>query len=142
MPIAVVRLAGLTFNSGPDGDGDEFVVSNIDGWDAPGIEQTVVERPLSDGGVIAYSRRTSWALTVAGWVLAATSMGEARRKLADALDGIVTADGTLSVDEDDGTYELTVRLAQRLRTRQASDMAITFEADLIAVVPAKTPTGS
>lgn len=142
MPVVVVHLAGLTFNSGPDGDGDLFVVSDIDGWDAPGIEQTVVERPITDGGVIAHSRRTSWALTVSGWVVAATSMGDARRKLADAIDTLVTADGTLSVEEDDGTYELTVRLAQRLRTRQASDMAITFEADLIAVIPAKTAAGS
>jgi len=142
MAAVVVRLAGLTFNDGPDGDGDLFVISDIDGWDAPGIEQIVVERPISDGGINVRARRTTWALTLSGWVLAASSMGAARRKLADALDDIVTSDGTLSVDEDDGTYELTVRLAQRLRTRQASDLAITFEADLIAVTPTKTPTGS
>ena len=142
MPAVVVHLAGITFNNGPDGDGDLFVVSDIDGWDAPGIEQIVVERPISDGGVFAHGRRTSWALTVAGWVVAATSMGDARRKLADAIDGLVTVDGILSVEEDDGTYELAVRLAQRLRTRQVGEMAITFEVDLIAVTPAKTAAGS
>ena len=59
-----------------------------------------------------------------------------------AFDGIITADGTLEVEEDDATWTLSVRLAQQLRTRSAGDMAITFEADLIAVDPAKVSAGS
>lgn len=139
MAAPVVRLAGLTFNNGPDSDGDEFFVSDIAGWDAPDVQQTLVARPISAGSVIARSRVGTWAVTLSGWVVAATSMGAARRKLATALAGVVATDGTLSVDEDDGTQELTVRLAARLRTRQEADNSISFEADLVAVDPTKTP---
>jgi hypothetical protein len=143
MAVTEVRLAGLTFNDGPDGDGDEFIVSDVEGWDGAGVELVTVERPLSDGAVIVRGRRASRTLTVSGWVVsAAGNLGRARGKLEDAFDGIITSDGTLAVDQDDGTLTLTVRLAQQLRTRSAGDLAITFEADLIAVTPAKTPTGS
>lgn len=137
MSAVPVTLGGLTFNDGPDGDGDLFVVSDIDGWDLPPVEQVIVEKPLSDGGVHVRGRRTSWRMTISGWVVANTSMGGARRKLADAMDALVGAGGTLSVEEDDGTYELSVRL-ENLRTRQAADIAITFEADVVAVTPVKT----
>lgn len=142
MTFPVVRLAGLTFNDGPDGDGDEFFVSDLSGWDCPDVQQVLVDRPISAGAVIARSRIGTWTMTMAGWVVAASSMGAARRKLGTALLTIVSADGTLSVDEDDGTYELTVRLAQRPRTHQESDLAISFEADLIAVTPTKEPGAS
>lgn len=138
MGAPVIRLAGLTFNDGPDTDGDEFFISDIAGWDCPDVQQVLVDRPISAGAVIARSRVGAWALTLSGWVVAATSMGGARRKLANAIAGIVTSDGTLSVDEDDGTYELTVRLAQRPRTRQEADNAISFEVDLIGVDPTKS----
>lgn len=143
MAVTEVRLAGLTFNDGPDDDGDEFIVSDIDGWDGTGVELVTVERPLSDGAVLVRGRRASRALTVTGWVVAAAGhLGRARGKLEDAIDSIIDADGTLAVDQDDGTLALTVRLAQQLRTRSVGDLAITFEADLIAVAPAKTAVGS
>lgn len=143
MAVSEIRLAGLTFNSGPDSDGDEFIVSDVDGWDGPGIELVSVERPLSDGAVIAHGRRTARALVVSGWVIAmAGHMGRARRKLDAAMDSIVNTDGTIEVDEEDDTYALDVRLAQALRTRQAGPLAITFEASLVAADPAKAIVGS
>lgn len=143
MAVTEVRLAGLIFNSGPDVDGDEFIVSDVDGWDGAGVEVVTVERPISDGAVLVRGRRAARMLTVTGWVVATPGdLGRARGKLEDAFDTIIASDGTLAVDQDDGTLTLTVRLAQQLRTRSAGDVAITFEADLIAVSPAKTPTGS
>lgn len=140
MAVTEVRLAGLDFNSGPDSDGDEFIISDVDGWDGGGVELITVEKPLSAGAVLVRARKASRTLTISGWVVASGSahLGRARRKLEVAFDGIITADGTLAVDQDDDTWALTVRLAQALRTRSAGSMAITFEADLVAVDPAKT----
>lgn len=141
MAVTEVRLAGLTFNTGtPDSDGDEFWITDVDGWDSAGVQLVLVERPQSDGAVLVRARRTARPLTVSGEVIGAPGhLGRARSKLEAAFDGIITSDGTLSVDQDDGTHHLTVRLAQRLRTRSDGDLAISFEADLIAVDPVKTP---
>jgi hypothetical protein len=140
MAVTEISLAGLTFNSGPDGDGDEFIISDVDGWDGSGVELVTVERPLSTGAVLVRGRKASRTLTVSGWVVASAGdhLGRARRKLEIAFDGIITADGTFEVEQDDGTWTLTVRLAQALRTRSAGSIAINFEADLIAVNPTKT----
>jgi hypothetical protein len=138
-----VRLAGLTFNDGPDGDGDEFIVSDLDGWDGPGVELVVVERPVSDGAVVAFGRRTARALVLSGWVVAAEGhMGRARRKLETAMYSLVGTGGTLEVDEDADTYALTVRLSAALKTKQVGPTAITFQAPLVATDPDKADVGS
>lgn len=140
MAVSEVRFAGLTFNSGPDGDGDEFIISNVEGWDSGGVELVTVERPLSTGGVLVRARKASRTMTVNGWVVASdiTHLGRARRKLEVAIESIILADGTFEVDQDDDTWTLTVRLAQPLRSRDAGAQAITFEADLIALNPTKS----
>lgn len=144
MAVTEITLAGLVCNSGPDMDGDEFIVSDIQGWDGTGVELVYVERPLSSGAVLVRGRRASRTLTVSGWVVASSGahLGRARHKLEAAFDGIITGDGTLEVDEDDATWTLTVRLAQQLRTRTVGAVAVTFEADLIAVSPVKASSGS
>lgn len=141
MGTSAITLGGITFNNGPDGDGDRFVIGEIDGWDGPGIEQRSVERPLSTGAVVASGRRASRPLVLAGHASGTTieNMWRARRKLAAAVDTLVTADGTLTVDEGATTYSLTVRLADQLRTRQAGPYAVEFEISLIAANPTKTP---
>ena len=138
--MPVVTLAGITFNDGPDGDGDEFVVSDIEGWDSPGVEMIIVEKPLSDGAVIGHGRRASRSLGVAGYIIGETvaDVARARRKLATAINGIVTSDGTLVVDEGDATYSLTVRLAAPMRTRQHTAQSVRFDLSLVAADPAKT----
>lgn len=141
MAVTEVRLAGLTFNDGPDADGDEFIVSDLEGWDGGGVEVIMVEKPISAGAVLVRARKASRSLTLSGWVIASSGahLGRARRKLEVAFDGIITADGTLAVDQDDDTWALTVRLSQPLRTRgSAGSTAINFEADLLAVNPAKS----
>jgi hypothetical protein len=138
MTVSEVRLAGLAFNSGPDGDGDEFIISDVEGWDGPGVELISVERPISDGAILVLGRQTGRTVVITGWVVAVPeNMGRARRKLATAMASIVGTNGTLAVDEEDGTYTLTVRLAQGLRTKQAGPVAITFEATLLAANPTK-----
>lgn len=141
MAVGVVTLGGLTFNGGPDSDGDLFSVAEIAGWDSPGVEQVMVERPLSDGAVIAHGRRTARGLVVAGHASGSTIANgfRARRKLETAIDSLITADGTLTVDEGDTTRSLTVRLAAELDTSQAGPYGIEFEIPLIAANPAKTP---
>lgn len=143
MPGVVVRLAGITFNNGEDTDGDLFVVSDLEGWDGPDVELVRVERPLADGAVIAHARRTAWALTLKGWVVAGPDgIGPARRKLSTAMYTLVATADDLEVDEEDATYSLSVRLAGELRTRQQGPTAITFEAALLAADPDKSVLGS
>jgi hypothetical protein len=144
MATGVVTLGGLTFNAGPDSDGDLFAIGEIVGWDGPGVEQIAVERPLSDGAVIALGRRTSRPLSLSGHASGSSIENgfRARRKLAAAMDALITADGTLTVDEGDTTYSLTVRLAAQPDTRRAGPYGIEFEIPLIAADPVKTPAGS
>jgi hypothetical protein len=145
MTVSAVRLAGITFQVTDvvDGDGDLFVVSDLKGWDGGDVEIDVVEYPVEDGGVIASTRLTSWVLALSGWVVAGPDgLGPARRKLREALYGIVATDGTLEVDEEDGTYTVIVRLATGLRTRDEDAGSITFEASLLAVVPVKVLAAS
>jgi len=139
MTVGVVTLGGLTFNDGPDSDGDEFAVGEIAGWDGPVVEQISVERPLSDGAVVVRGRRTARALSVAGHASGSTIENgfRARRKLEAAIDSLVTADGTLAVDEGSETYSLTVRLAGQPNTRQAGPYGIEFDIPLIAADPVK-----
>ena len=67
----------------------------------------------------------------------------ARRKLAAAADALIDADGgTLTVDEGDDTYSLTVWLADRLDTRQAGPYGVEFSIALTAADPAKEIVGS
>lgn len=144
MAAGVVTLGSLTFNAGPDSDGDRFVVGEIAGWEGAGVEQTSLERPLSDGAIVGRGRRASRAVTLVGHASSSTLTGmwRARRKLAAACDALITASGTLSVDEGDDIYTLSVRLAGSPDTRQAGPYGIEFSINLIAADPAKTPTGS
>jgi hypothetical protein len=137
----VVRLAGLTFNDGPDNDGDEFWVGEITGWDGAGVDLVTVNRPISSGSVVVRGRRAARALVMTGEVIS-LSLTRARRKLAAAFDSIIEADGTLEVDEYDGTYTLAVRLTTQLRTRDDGTYGLTFEADLIAADPVKVLAAS
>lgn len=140
MPAGVITLGTLTFNAGPDVDGDRFVIGEIAGWESAGVEQTGLERPLSDGAIVGRGRRTSRAVTLVGHASSntLTGMWRARRKLAAACDALVAASGTLSVDEGSATYALTVRLAGAVDTRQAGPYGVEFAINLVAADPVKT----
>lgn len=140
MAAGVITLGSLTFNSGPDSDGDRFTIGEISGWEGGGVEQTMLERPLSDGAIVGRGRRTSRAIVLSGHASSnsLTGMWRARRKLAAACDALVTSSGTLSVDEGSATYALTVRLADAPDTRQAGPYAVEFSINLVAANPVKT----
>lgn len=140
MAAGVITLGALTFNDGPDEDGDRFVIGELSGWEGAGVEQTNLERPLSDGAITGRGRRTSRAIGLYGHASSSTLTGmwRARRKLADACDALIAADGTLTVDEgDDDVYALTVRLASQVDTRQAGPYAVEFSISLVAADPEK-----
>lgn len=140
MTVGVVTLGGLTFNAGPDSDGDRFVIGEIAGWDGSGVEQISVERPISDGAVMAHGRRTSRPLSLSGHASGSTIEDgfRARRKLEAAIDSLITVDGTLAVNEGPVTSSLTVRLAGQPNTRQlAGNYGIEFDIPLIAANPVK-----
>lgn len=139
----VVRLAGLTFNDGPDDDGNELICSDLSGWDGGNVDLATVEKPLGDGAFVVFGRLTAWSLTLAGWVVAGPDgIGPARRKLSDALYTLAHAAGTLEVDEDDATYTVAVWLDSNIRSRQAGPGAISFEVGLLAPTPTKTLASS
>jgi hypothetical protein len=139
MAVGVVTFGCLSFNSGPDSDGDRFTIGELDGWWAPTIDLVVVERPISDGAVVAHGRQAARAVTAVGHVSGSTIQNAMRaaRKLEAAIAALIGADGTLTVDEGSATYTLTVR-AQGLRSRRAGPYGFEFEVDLVAANPAKS----
>lgn len=139
-----IRLGTFEFED-VDGDGDAFYVTDIDGWTGTPVDIGAVEKPVSDGAVVAYARRRGKPLTVSGVAATPDAAGWARirNKLEALCDGLVTATATLEVDEPDGTTRaLTVRLADALRVRRLGPAAVEFEIPLLAADPAKTIVGS
>jgi hypothetical protein len=134
----VVRLGTLTFNDGPDVDGDEFIVSDIDGWTGIPPELVVVDRPTADGAQIVYGRNQARTLTVSGYGIGDTAndVWRVRSKLEAAVGP--GANANLEVDEPTATYRLVVRLVDRPRIRDLGPQAVEFQFGLLAANPAKT----
>lgn len=139
MATPVVRLGGITFGTA-DVDGDEFWVADIVGWTGVAADVGLVELPVSDGAVVSYARRRARALTVVGTGIAGSDgdVWRVRDKLESVVSAMVTADGTLEVDEPGETVSLTVRAVADPRVRPLGDIAIQFEISLVAPNPAKS----
>lgn len=138
--MGFVRLGTFVFED-VDVDGDAFYVTDLDGWTGTPVDLASVEKPVSDGAVVAYARRRGRAVTISGIGVAATAGGWARlrNKLETLCDGLVATPATLQVDEPGGgTKALTVRLADGLRVRRRGPMAVDFDIPLLAPNPAKT----
>jgi hypothetical protein len=135
----VVRLGTLTFNNGPDADGDEFIASDVDGWNEIPVELVTVERPIADGAVIVRGRYQAKALTVVGVGIGANedAVWRVRSKLA-AASALATASANFEVDEPGATYRLVVRVPDRIRIRPLANVAVEFEIPLLAADPHKT----
>jgi hypothetical protein len=134
----VVRLGTLTFNDGPDVDGDEFIVLDIEGWSENSPELVVVERPVSDGAVIAYGRNRARPLTVSGYGVGDDEDAVWRVRSKLEASATVSGNANLEVDEPGGTYRLVVRLAAQPRIRPLGGATVQFDLPLTAVNPAKT----
>lgn len=135
-----VSLGSITFGGGPDGDGDRFTVNDLPGWTGAPVELVTVDKPLSDGAVIARARYTGRHLSIVGHGIAtnAATVWRVRNKL----EACVTpgTDATLTVVEPSpGTsHTLTVRLSDALRVKPVGPRAVAFEISLFAANPTKT----
>lgn len=139
MAAGVVTLGDITFNAGPDGDGDRFTCGEVMGWYAPSVELVVIERPLSAGGVIAHSRLASRALSVVGHASGTTIANgfRAASKIEALVTMLVDSEQLLTVDEGPEVLGLMVRAASAPDIRRAGPYAIEFAIDLIATDPIK-----
>lgn len=143
MATPVVRLGGITFGT-PDEDGDLFIVGDIVGWTSVPVELATVEKPVSNGAVIAYARLRARSLVVSGTAIAEEDgdVWRVRDKLESVAGGMVASDGTLAVDEPGETVTLTVRLSADIQVRPLGSSAIQFEIPLLAANPTKAISGS
>lgn len=137
MAAFVVTLGSFSFGA-TDSDGDRFVLQDIVGWTGIPVEVGIVEKPLSAGAVIAYSRYKARPLILKGYGIASTKtqVWRMRAKL-EAAANLAAADVTLTVPEPAGNKTLSVRLADAMRVRLVSARHVEFEIPLIAANPAK-----
>ena len=133
----VVTLGSFSFGA-TDGDGDRFVLQDIVGWTGIPVEIGVVEKPLSTGAVIAYSRYKARPLILKGFGIASTraQVWRMRAKL-EAAAALAAVDVTLTVPEPAGNKTLSVRLADTMRVRLVGMRAVEFEIPLLAANPVK-----
>jgi hypothetical protein len=135
-----VSLGSITFGGGRDSDGDRFTVRDLPGWTGAPVELVTVEKPVSDGAVIAHGRYTGRPLYIVGHGIGATR--DAVWRVRAKLEACVTpgTNATLTVNEPSpgSTHTLTVRLADALRVRPVGPRAVEFEIPLFAANPTKT----
>jgi hypothetical protein len=139
MPFTV-QLGSIIFGGGPDADGDRFTVRDVPGWTGGGVDLTTVDKPISDGAVVARGRYTGRTLSIVGHGIAPTA--DAIWRVRNKLEACVTpgADATLTVNEPapSTTKHLTVRLAGTMRVGPVGPRAVEFEIPLYAANPTKT----
>jgi hypothetical protein len=139
--FAGVRLGNITFRAAgaaPDADGDRFTCRDLPGWTGAPVQMVTVEKPLSDGAVMVFGRRTARGVSVIGHAIAANA--DAVWRVRNKLEACVqpNANSTLYVDEPAGTKTLVVRLAAAIQVRTtAASRVVEFEIPLIAVNPTK-----
>src|SRR5690242_13420931 len=135
-----VALGSITFGGAPDSDGDRFTVRDLPGWTGGDVELVTVDKPLSDGAVVAHGRYKGRTVTIVGHGIGATR--DAVWRVRAKLEACVTpgTDATLTVTEPSpgSMKHLTVRLAEGLRVRPAGPRAVEFEIPLFAADPAKS----
>jgi len=143
MASITVTLGSITFGAAgvgaADSDGDRFTIKDIPGWTGAPVELVTVEKPLSDGAVIAHGRYKGRALSIIGHAIATNTATVWR--VRNKLEACVTpdADATLSVAEPSpgSTKTLTVRLAGEMRVVPVGQRAVEFEIPLFAADPTK-----
>ena len=134
-----MTLGSITFGGSADGDGDVFTLTDIPGWTGAPVDLVVVERPISDGAVVAHARYKGRSLSIVG--TGAAPSANAVWRVRNKLEACVTpgTDATLTVAEPSpgSSKTLTVRLAGALRVRPLTHRAVEFEIPLFAANPAK-----
>lgn len=136
-----VTLGSIVFGGPADSDGDRFTLRDLIGWTTPAPDLVLVDRPLSDGAVVAHSRYKPRTVIISGHGIATTpsTLWRVRSKLAAAAN-LVTTSGTLTVAEPSATFTLAVWLGEAVRDRAVGPRVIDFEITLVAPDPAKVPS--
>jgi len=134
-----VTLGSITFGGGPDSDGDRFTVRDLPGWTGAGVELVSVEKPISDGAVIAGGRYTGRHLSIVGHAIGASAAAvwRVRAKLEACVGPAASVTLTVNEPSPGATHTLSVRLSDALRVRPAGPRAVEFEIPLFAANPAK-----
>lgn len=134
------ELGGIIFDpdAGPDANGIEWIISELDGWDSPELRQNLLNPTTIHGQVIGESLYGGRAMTATGWICVPNeaSFWTARNTLAAATN-LVSTEGTLIVRETP-PKKCQVRRAGKLRMRNHDDVyVVEFEIPLIAPDPRK-----
>lgn len=142
MARVTATINGLSFNTGPDGNGIDWRLAEVEGWEAPAVRQQLVDRVGADGSVLVETAYSHRPLVLRGWAICTsnTMLWTARQELAAQLDTAGATDGAdavLTVNEPTVAKRATVRLAGAIRVRELSDKVFEFEAPLVAPDPRK-----
>lgn len=134
----IVDLDGLVFNTyEPDGNGTFWYVTGLDGWDSPGLRQTVAEPTSRHGDVLAKSLLGPRPMTLRGIVKSTTLDGHylSQQQLQGQANNIAVTK-PFRVTEDI-QREVKVYRAGHLRMSPAGLRAFSFELPLTAPDPLK-----
>lgn len=143
MASITITLGSITFgaaSAAADGDGDRFTVRDLTGWTGPPVELVTVEKPISDGAVVALGRYKSRTVIISGHAIAtsAATVWRVRNKLEACVTPGTAVTLTVNEPSPGSTKTLSVRLADALRIRQVGPRAVEFEIPLFAANPTKT----
>lgn len=134
-----VTFAGIEANTGVrDVDGNEWVVSSVDGWDSPVVRVATIDRPGADGAFVGDAYYGPRAMTVKGSCISNTGHAgvlAARTRLAAALDALLRTSGLIVVGEGPDK-QAAVRRGAALRI-DVDQQHLIFEAALVAADPRK-----
>jgi hypothetical protein len=135
----IVELDGLVFNDDiPDPDGTLWYVTGLEGWDSPGLRQSVVAPTSRHGGVVAVALLDARALVLKGIVKATSTPNfwKAWHGLQGQTNNIYDTK-TFRVTEGAVERESGVVRAGNLRYEMLGMNAFQFELPLTAPDPLK-----
>lgn len=142
MPVDIT-LGTLTFrgtSSGArDANGCLWTWTELIGWEAAPVRTHLAAKVLANGSILVENQLDHRPLVLKGRATASSydNRWVARNDLEGVLNGIVTANGTLTVAEPAGNKTLTVRYTGRADVREFGRFTFFFEIPLVAANPAK-----
>lgn len=114
-----------------------------EGWEGGPVRTVLEPKTAAAGAILAESQRDARSLVLYGSCSGPSiaAKWEALADLEAVINAMVTADGTLTVEEPRSpvvTKTLTVRYSDRLRVEHTSPISFRFQLPLTAVDPVKT----
>ena len=142
----IITLNSKSFNSGTaDGNGTQWLVTDMKGWDSAGVRQSVLAPTSAHGQVITNQLFDSRAITIEGIAKATneanfwTAYNEISTLLANCFNDV-----TMTVAEGSITKAVAVRLSGQIKKDFIGVGAFKFSIPLLAADPFKynnTATG-